>query len=51
MKDQVFSVRAGEWKVALNGRILPVEWASKGAALAGLSVEKRRAATRAKSKA
>ena len=46
MKNQVFSVRAGEWKVALNGRILPAEWEQRGAALAGLEVERRRDADR-----
>lgn len=46
MKDQVFSVKSGEWKVRLGGRVLPAEWNSRGAALAGLAVEKRRAARR-----
>jgi hypothetical protein len=44
--DQVFCLRGAdgqpEWKAMLNGEVLPTEWSSKGAALAGLEVERRR---------
>lgn len=51
MKDQVFMLPLdGEpsWKVAQGSRIVRAEWNSKGAALAGLAVEQRRAVARAK---
>ena len=47
--NEVFVIREqGQevWKVTLNGYVLPTTWNSKGAAKAGLAVEKRRAANR-----
>lgn len=40
--NQVFSIKDGEYKVMLAGRVLPHTWNSKGAALAGLKTEARR---------
>lgn len=40
---QVFCIVEDEWRVQLNGKVLPHTWNSKGAALAGLEVELRRA--------
>lgn len=40
--DQVFSIRQYEWIVVLDGVVLKTTWNSKGAALAGLEVERRR---------
>lgn len=45
-KDDVFSLAPDEWQIRLDGRVLPHTWNSKGAALAGLVVERRRAARR-----
>ena len=46
LKDQVFLDPAEKetqaWRVILNGELLPHSWNSKGAALAGLQVERRR---------
>jgi hypothetical protein len=42
IKDQVFSIRKDEFQVCLNGCVLPTIWSSKGAALAGMEVERRR---------
>jgi hypothetical protein len=42
--NEVFTLREGEWQVRLNGRVLATVWNSRGAALAGLRVEERRAA-------
>ena len=45
MKDQAFVVfQNGQevWKSLVNGKIIPAEFNSKGAALAGIEVEKRR---------
>lgn len=42
MRDQVFSIREGEWQACLGGEVLPITWNSKGAALAGLKVEAAR---------
>jgi len=41
-QSTVFSIRAGEWQVLLNSVVLPHTWNSRGAALAGLAVERRR---------
>ena len=35
----IFTIREGEWKVRLNGEVLPTVWNSKGAAKAGLKTE------------
>ena len=43
MKDQVFTRALGEWQAVLNGKVLPHVWNSRGAALAGLTTERRRA--------
>ena len=43
---QVFSIREDHWQVYLQGKVLPIVWNSKGAALAGLKVELRRAQAR-----
>lgn len=37
---------AESWRVILNGRLLSANWNSKGAAEAGLQVERRRAELR-----
>ena len=45
MKNQTFVVlQNGQevWKSLVNGKIIPAEFNSKGAALAGIEVEKRR---------
>ena len=46
--DQVFrdpaEREAPAWRVILNGKVLPHSWLTKGAAEAGLIVERRRAA-------
>lgn len=45
LQDQVFTIRHnGEqvWQVCLAGKVLPATWNSKGAAQAGLEVERRR---------
>jgi len=42
VKDGVFTLKFDEWKAILNGKVLPTEWNSRGAALAGLEVERRR---------
>jgi hypothetical protein len=47
MKDQTFSVQPGVHQVAVDGKIVPAEWGNLGAAIAGLAVERRRAAARA----
>lgn len=41
-KDQVFCVKEGEWNIMIDGVVLPTTFNSKGAALAGIAVEKRR---------
>ena len=40
--DQVFTIREGEWQIRIGDEVLPTIWNSKGAALAGLEVERRR---------
>lgn len=40
--DCVFCIRPGEWQIRLAGKVLPHVFNSKGAAVAGLIVEKRR---------
>lgn len=42
MKNQVFTVKDGEYKIVINDEVLPTAWNSHGAALAGLSVELKR---------
>lgn len=42
VKDTVFTIKDGEWKAYLNGQVLHTEWNSRGAAEAGLAVERRR---------
>ena len=42
MNNTAFTLREGEWKVRLFGRVLPAAWNSRGAALAGMEVERRR---------
>ena len=42
--DQVFTIREGEWQIRIGDEVLPTIWNSKGAALAGLEVERRRRA-------
>ena len=44
--DTVFTIRDGEWRARLNGRVLPTIWNTRGAAAAGLEVERRRDAQR-----
>ena len=44
--DLVFCVRPFEWQVRLNGEVLPTIWNCRGAALAGLATERRRAAAK-----
>jgi hypothetical protein len=39
---QVFSIRAGEYKLLLDGVMVPAEWNSKGAAEAAIPVERLR---------
>ena len=41
-QDYVFSIREKEYQVYLDGKVLSAIYNSKGAALAGLEVEKRR---------
>lgn len=41
-KLEVFTIRRDEWKVAIDGEVLPIEWNSKGAADAGATVELQR---------
>lgn len=38
----VFTIERDVWRAVLHGRLLPAEWNSRGAALAGLQVEARR---------
>ena len=42
MKNEVFTVKDGEYKICINGEVLPTAWNSHGAAQAGLRVELRR---------
>lgn len=49
LEGQVFNLH-GEWKVMLDGEVLPHSWNSKGAAEAGLETERRRKADREKKK-
>ena len=42
LPDLIFTMREGEWKVRLNGEVLPTIWNSKGAAKAGLKTERCR---------
>jgi hypothetical protein len=44
---QVFTIREGEWKLLLDGMMVPAEWNSKGAAEAAIPVERERRARRA----
>jgi hypothetical protein len=44
--NEVFTIREGEWNVRCAGRVLPTVWNSRGAALAGLATELRRAQAR-----
>jgi hypothetical protein len=39
---QVFTIREGEWKLLLDGVMVPAEWNSKGAAEAAIPVERER---------
>lgn len=51
MKDIVFVIRiSGQevWKAKVNDFIVPADFNSKGAALAGIEVEKRRQANQRK---
>ena len=41
---EVFTLAPGEWKLKLDGKVLKPTWNSKGAALAAIEVERRRAA-------
>lgn len=41
MKNEVFTVKDGEYQITINGEVLPTTWNSRGAAQAGLSVELR----------
>lgn len=41
--NEVFSHREGEWQVRLGNKVLPHVWNNKGAALAGMQTELRRA--------
>ena len=46
LPDQVFrdpSVKdCDAWRAVIGGKLLPTEWNSRGAALAGMEVERRR---------
>lgn len=42
MENHVFIVKDGEYKVRIDGEVLPASWNSQGAALAGMQVELRR---------
>lgn len=42
--DEAFSLKEGEWKIRVYGRVLPHSFNSKGAAEAGIVVEKKRVA-------
>lgn len=44
--NQVFTIRENEWQVSIEGKVIPAIFNSKGAALAGLQVELRRAIVR-----
>lgn len=44
LDDLVFVIREGEWRVRINGRVLPTIWNSRGAAVAGLNTERARIA-------
>jgi hypothetical protein len=44
---QVFTIRDGEWKLLLDGVMVPAEWSSKGAAEAAIPVERERRARKA----
>lgn len=46
-KDGVFTIAQGEFQIVLNGKVHSAIWNSRGAALAGLKVEKRRAEKKA----
>ncbi len=41
IEDQVYFIH-GSWRAILGGEPIPAEWNSKGAAEAGLQVERRR---------
>lgn len=51
MEDQVFAIRPDEFQITVNGKVLPAVFNSKGAALAGLQVEQRRATKKSLGKA
>jgi hypothetical protein len=50
MDDQVFVLRGTdgvpEWRVIVNGEVVPATWRDQGTALAGLATEQRRATVR-----
>ena len=41
--NEVFSIREGEWQVRIGVEVLPTIWNSRGAAIAGMKTEIRRA--------
>jgi hypothetical protein len=45
---EAFTIRMGEWRLKLDGKVLPTTWNSKGAAEAAIPVERARAAKKAK---
>lgn len=46
-KNCVFTLDGEAWQIRVNGRVLPFTFNSRGAAIAGLLVEQRRAARKA----
>ena len=42
MKNEVFTVKDGEFQIRINGEVLPTVWNSRGAALAGMRTEMQR---------
>lgn len=43
---EAFTICSGEWKLRLDGVVLPTTWNSKGAAEAAILVERRKLAIR-----
>lgn len=43
---EAFTIRMNEWRLCLDGKVLPTIWNSKGAAEAAIDVERRRRAAR-----
>lgn len=44
--NDVFTLDGHAWQLRLDGEVLPTTWNSKGAALAAIPIERKRAARR-----